>query len=218
MNSTAIITSVVSLFDASLDFQSNICRSYCNKMNLNVTIEFREHGYISKKTLTAWDNNIIDNNIRVYVFYQIKQLAFSTEEFYNIIIDKINSSINIHFVRDSLLFNGYPPTFNPTTLNIKSYNRRKIRDLIALMKMSTCSNNVIKEYINNNFGNINVLLKLINSNISLITNLLSSNHNRKKNSKLNIIRFRRFKNNLRRLRNDDILIVDICNEFKKMNV
>ncbi|AOP31532.1 nonfunctional serine recombinase [Skunkpox virus] len=199
----AIVTSVASLLDASIQFQKTACRHYCNYLSMQIVKEIEEFGSITDKNLESdsWKDITKSDEIDALVFYRVKQISSSTGVLHEYIMRCRTKPISMYFVRDCLAFDGDPPSFRMTSCNINAYNRKKVKDLVILMNMKTCNKKIINEFIIDNFGSVDALLTIINSNVSWVTSVIN-NHSgitrRTSNNKiLTITSFRRFVNKLK---------------------
>ncbi|AEN03622.1 hypothetical protein YKV033c [Yokapox virus] len=213
-----IITSISSLFDTSIYFQRTVCRNYCKYHSFDIIYEIDNIGYISENTLLVdkWKDIITNNEIDGLIFYRVKQIDISVGKFYNIIMMYRSNNIIMHFVKDSLIFDGYPPSFRRSQSVIRSCNRKKIKDLILLMNMKTCNKNIISEFIYSNFESVDILLSIINSNNIWVSSVLNS-INYKKNIST-VSRFKRFINKLKMYKDDKCRyqVDEICSNIDKM--
>ncbi|AAR07387.1 30L [Yaba monkey tumor virus] len=215
MTFAIIVTSLVSLFDASIPFQLKICRQQCESLGETVVNEIKLFGYVNKKTLfTSKWVNVYNNDIDTIVFYHIKQLSIGIKKLYNILTKNRIYPIKIYFARDYLVFGGLPPSFKTITINLKTQNRIKIKKFINLIS-NTDDIDILKNFVRDNFGNVNVLLKLVKKNVLWITVILSN----KNNSRLNVIKFKNFVYKIKKLdTKNDKLISEICNNLKSIKI
>ncbi|QED21199.1 hypothetical protein [Borealpox virus] len=223
----AIITSVASLLDASIQFQKIACRNHCNYLSMQVVKEIEEFGTITEKNLEfdTWKDIIRNDEIDALVFYRVKQISISTGILYESIMCNRTKPISMYFVRDCLAFDGDPPSFRMTSCNINAHNRKKIKDLIILMNMKTCNKKIINEFIVDNFGSVDALLSIVNSNVTWVTSVINNNGRgvkiRVPNSKiLTITSFRRFVNKLKMYKTTKYTsqLDNLCTEMYKMDI
>ncbi|ABQ43504.1 hypothetical protein [Tanapox virus] len=215
MTFAIIVTSLVSLFDASIPFQTKICKQQCKSLGKTVIDEIKLFGYVNKKTLSSNKCvNLYNNNIDTIIFYQIKQLTICIKKLYKILMKNRVTPIKIYFARDYLVFGGIPPSFKTVTINLKIRNRKKIKKFINLIN-NTNDTTVIKNFVNDNFGNVDLLLKIVKENVLWVTILLSN----KNNSRLNIIKFNNFISKIKKIdAENNKLISEICNDLKLIKI
>ncbi|AOP31315.1 nonfunctional serine recombinase [Raccoonpox virus] len=223
-----IVTSVASLLDASIPFQKTACRHHCNHLSMQVVKEIEEFGSITDKNLESdsWKDVTQSDEIDALVFYRVKQISISTGVLYEYIMRCRTKPISMYFVRDCLAFDGDPPSFRMTSCNINAYNRKKVKDLIILMNMKTCSKKIINEFIITNFGSVDALLSIVNSNVSWVTSVINNHgsvkyNTRIKNSKiLTIASFRRFVNKIKMYKTTKYTsqLDNLCTEMNKMDI
>ncbi|AST09246.1 hypothetical protein Murmansk-051 [Murmansk poxvirus] len=218
----AIITSISSLLDASICFQKTACKHHCKYYSFEIVKVLDDIGYISENTLQSdeWKELITNEEIDGLVFYRVKQINISVGDFHNMIMQHRSNPIIMHFVRDCLIFDGDPPSFRTSTSAIKSYNRRKIKDLILLMNMKTCNKNIISEFIETNFGSVDVLLTIVNSNIIWVTSVINKESKKQQNI-LTIMKFKRFINKIKMYNKSNKQhgqIDEICSSIDKMGI
>ncbi|AAF17908.1 gp025L [Rabbit fibroma virus] len=159
MESAAIISSVISLFDTSLQHQVTKCEEYCGILQIQPVVYIQEFGYIHDTTLKKHTWKVIqDNAVTVLVFYQVKQLSISAEKVYNEFVRE-NAYLKIYFVKDNLAFDGTPPSFYKVNL-VTLYNRKKLRKIISLIQRRR-PKQVIANYVRETFGSVSELLTAI---------------------------------------------------------
>ncbi|AFU76958.1 m025L [Myxoma virus] len=159
MESAAIISSVISLFDTSLQHQVTKCEEYCGILQVQPVVYIQEFGYIHDATLKkrTW-KAIQDNDVTVLIFYQVKQLSISAEKLYNEFVRE-NAYMKLYFVKDNLAFDGIPPSFYKVNL-VTLYNRKKIRKVVSLIQRRR-PKQVIANYVRETFGSVSELLTAI---------------------------------------------------------
>ncbi|AAK84991.1 hypothetical protein [Lumpy skin disease virus] len=218
LKNAAIVTSLISLFDTSIDYQIKICRNYCNLIHSSIKIELKEVGYIDEKVISSkrWECISHDNKIDILVFYQKKQLSVSNDHLYNFLMRKRNKSLTIYYVKDNLLFDGITPSFRHINLDSKINTRKKLKDLFVLINMNTCSDDIIKKFIYDNFETFKILMDAINCDSLWLRKALHPRKS-KKNIKEKNYYYNKFVNKIKDL--DNIHYVnDICTSFKNITV
>ncbi|AYC44747.1 hypothetical protein [Moosepox virus GoldyGopher14] len=217
--SAAIITSLISLFDVSLEYQTKICLDYCKSLNINNYIILKEFGYICDNILSLprWETIMNEKKISLLIFYQVKQLSISVEKVYNKFIEFNNiNDFKIYFVKDNLLFDGYPPTFKMLNKDINILNKKKLMDLITIVNMKTLDTKMVSDFINNNFGNVEKLLNIINLNSLWFKRVI--NKNKKKGNRANK-RYKSFINKIKNINKLEKSFIDnICNDFNLISI
>ncbi|AOP31743.1 nonfunctional serine recombinase [Volepox virus] len=223
-----IITSVASLLDASIQFQKTACRHYCNYLSMQIVKEIEEFGSITDKNLESdlWKVITESDEIDSLVFYRVKQISISIGVLHEYIMRCRTKPISMYFVRDCLAFDGEPPSFRMTSCNINAYNRKKVKDLIILMNMKTCNKKIINEFIIDNFGSVDALLSIVNSNVSWVTSVINNtsrgNSTRRisNNKILTVSSFRRFVNKLKMYKTTKYTsqLDNLCTEMYKMDI
>ncbi|AXN74846.1 hypothetical protein AKMV061 [Akhmeta virus] len=223
-----IVTSVTSLLDASIQFQKTACRHHCNYLSMQVVKEIEEFGSINEKNLEfdTWKDVIHNDEINALVFYRVKQISISVGVLYESMMRNRTKPISMYFVRDCLAFDGDPPSFRMTSCNINAYNRNKIKDLIILMNMKTCNKKIIGAFIIDNFGSVDALLSIINSNVTWVTSVINNSNYRginirvSNNKMLTITSFRRFVNKLKMYKTTKCTsqLDSLCTEMNKMDI
>ncbi|AOA32988.1 hypothetical protein GTPV_gp026 [Goatpox virus Pellor] len=218
LKNAAIVTSLISLFDTSIYYQIKICRNYCNLIHSSIKVELKEVGYIDEKVISSkrWECISNDNKIDILVFYQKKQLSVSNDHLYNFLMRKRNKSLTIYYVKDNLLFDGITPSFRHINLDSKINTRKKLKDLFVLINMNTCSDDIIKKFIYDNFKTFKILMDAINCDSLWLRKSLHPRKS-KKNIKEKNYYYNKFVNKIKDL--DNIHYVnDICTSFKNITV
>ncbi|QQG31518.1 Pox F16 superfamily protein [Swinepox virus] len=217
MDSAAIITSLISLLDTSIEYQIKECKDYCKLLSVVVELKFKEFGYIDKHTLETkrW-NDLVRSNINILVFYQVKQLSISAEYLYDVFIKNREVPIRMYFVKDHLAFDGCPPLFRTINIDVKFTYRKKIRDLITISNMTTCNDKILQDFINNNFGNVSSLLRIIDSDSIWLRKVIMSGKY-KHGSKIRS--YRHFMFTIRRIKKKEASSIDdICNNIQSITI
>ncbi|QDJ95007.1 nonfunctional serine recombinase [Hypsugopox virus] len=220
MDTCTIVTSIISLFDTSIEFQLQICRRVANKLSMEIFTEINEHGHISELNLESdiW-LKIINSSVNTLIFYKVKQISSSVEKFYNFYTQKKEQPINIIFAKDNLLFNGEPPYFSTLNFTTQIFNKKKIKDLITLLNMNTCNYKILTEFIETNFGSVDALLKLIKENMVVTMLILTNSKYRIKNRKKALIKYKKMLYKIKKLnQNSSMLISDICSKLDNMSI
>ncbi|AGZ95345.1 Pox_F16 superfamily protein [Goatpox virus] len=218
LKNAAIVTSLISLFDTSIYYQIKICRNYCNLIHSSIKVELKEVGYIDEKVISSkrWECISNDNKIDILVFYQKKQLSVSNDHLYNFLMRKRNKSLTIYYVKDNLLFDGITPSFRHINFDSKINTRKKLKDLFVLINMNTCSDDIIKRFIYDNFKTFKILMDAINCDSLWLRKSLHPRKS-KKNIKEKNYYYNKFVNKIKDL--DNIHYVnDICTSFKNITV
>ncbi|QHG62589.1 hypothetical protein [Cetacean poxvirus 1] len=220
---SVIVANVISLFDVSLQFQEEACKAFCRSKKILINHVIYEYGYITNKTLTSNKQwlSILLSKVNVFIFYSIKQISIQISYLYDLISRYDINNVSIYFVRDRLYFTGDPPKFHHISLScLNSYNRRKIRDLIILIHMSTCGKKVIREFIMDNFGDVESVITLLNKNIPCMLRYITmcnKNIRKSKNNKTSMLKFKQIVCKLHRLKYNRST-TEICESFNKLSI
>lgn len=161
---------LVSLLEDSAMFQSSVCREYCIRHGLTVTAILQNHGRAGLETINweEWRCVISGCSPGHIVFYRLRHVSVAVRELY----DAIGiPSVTLHFVQDGLVYGGEfrVPAFRLAPLTMSTETRHKLRDLITLTHMNTCSPSVVNAFVTENFGSFDDLLRLLRSNVVLAT-------------------------------------------------
>ncbi|ASK51234.1 Conserved non-functional serine recombinase [Eptesipox virus] len=220
MDTCAIITSIISLFDTSIEYQLQICRSVASKLSIEIYTEINEHGFITESDLNTniW-KRIIYSSVNTLIFYKTKQISSSVEQFYHAYTQLKEHFINIIFAKDNLLFSGEPPQFSIINFTLQSVDKVKIKDLLTLLDIETCNYKIVIEYINSNFGSIDALLKLFKNNKSIIMSILAKSKLNIKTPKKAMIKYKKIIYKIKSLQSNYIQpIEDICLKFNNISL
>ncbi|QHR82571.1 hypothetical protein [Brazilian porcupinepox virus 1] len=166
MKKSVIVSSIISLFDISIEYQIKTCQKYCDDINAVVIEYIKDIGFIDDNKIFSdkWQK-IIKSDVTFLVFYQVKQLSISVGYFYELFNSSRKCSLGIYFVKDNLLFDGFPPSLSLVTNNEKKLNRKKILDFITLYNIKSSTDKVLFEFINSNFNDVSSLIYIINNDI-----------------------------------------------------
>ncbi|QGN68030.1 serine recombinase [Equine molluscum contagiosum-like virus] len=165
----AVYVSLVSLLDASAQFQLTVCHDYCARHDLAVLTEIQEYGRLTLAHLESptW-LRLLDTGAAHVVFYQLAQFGTSVAQFY---AQMQPSLLKLHFVKDCVIFDGErtEPVFRIVPMDVSTSVRRQLRDFIALMHMGSCTAAVLREFVAHNFGSFECLIKTLKANLLLVS-------------------------------------------------
>ncbi|ANS71111.1 conserved non-functional serine recombinase [Pteropox virus] len=154
--------SVIVLSDNDLYFSRNkfkllACLKYCKNNFLKNVAQITISGHVSPKKLAISVSDHLKSGVLDFVLYSPKDVLTSTRDMFKL-INNTNEKICVHSVVNNAKY-----TKNKCFLNEET--KKKIKDLIKLLNIKSCSKSLIKSHINKNFNNISELINIVKKHV-----------------------------------------------------